>query len=187
MNIDVAANRAQPRYSRAENLARALWALAGPLFRLSPRPCFAWRRMLLRLFGARVGHQVHVYPTTRIVMPWNLVIGDWSALGEDVLVYNLGRVTIGSRVTVSLRAFVCAGTHDHTRPDFPLVKDAIQIRDQAWLCADSFVGPGVVVGEGAILAARAVAVKSVPPWTIVGGNPARPIGQRERGEAPARD
>lgn len=178
MTLDVAANRARPRYTRGENLARVLWALATPLFRLSPRPCFAWRRLLLRLFGARVGTHVNIYPSTRIVMPWNLEIGDWSAIGEEVLVYNLGRVTIGAKVTISLRAFLCTGTHDHTRPDFPLVKDPIRVGDQAWLCADSFIGPGVDVGEGAIVAARAVAVKSVSRWTIVGGNPARQIGER---------
>lgn len=185
MTLDIAANRAQPRYSRGENLARIAWALATPLFRLSPRPLFGWRRLLLRAFGARIGRHVHVYASTRILMPWNLAIGDWSSLGEAVLIYNLGQVVIGSRVTVSLRAFICAGTHDHTRPDFPLVKDPIQIRDQAWVCADAFVGPGVEVGEGAILAARAVATKSVPPWTIIGGNPARPIGQRPRAETVA--
>lgn len=177
--LDVAANRGTPRYSTAENLRRVSWALATPLFRLSPRPMFAWRRFLLRLFGARVGNAAHVYPSTRVCMPWNLDLGAWSSLGEDVLVYNLGRVTIGERVTVSLRAHLCAGTHDHTRRDFPLLKPPIHVGDQSWICADAFVGPGVTVGEGAVVAARAVAVKDVPSWTVVAGNPARAVGPRQ--------
>lgn len=176
--VDVAANRAARRYTRAENLRRVLWALATPLFRFSPRPCFAWRRFLLRLFGARVGHGAHVYPSTVVVMPWNLVVGAWSSLGEGVLVYDLGRVTVGARVTVSLRAHLCAGTHDARRADLPLLKPPIVIGDQAWICADAFVGPGVSVGEGAIVGARAVAVKDVAAWTIVAGNPARVVGPR---------
>lgn len=176
--VDVARNRAARRYTRGENLRRALWALASPLFRFSPRPFFAWRRFLLRAFGASVGRAAHVYPSTVVVMPWNLALGDLSSLGEHVLVYDLGRVTIGARVTVSLRAHLCAGTHDARRADMPLLKPPITIGDQAWICADAFVGPGVTVGAGAIVGARAVAVKDVPAWTVVAGNPARAVGTR---------
>ncbi len=179
--VDVAANREAARSTPAETLRRMLWALCGPLFRLSPRPFFGWRRMLLRAFGARVGDQAHVYPSTRVSMPWNLELGAWSSLGEGVLVYNLGRVTIGERVTVSLRAHLCAGSHDYTRPDFPLLKPPIRLGAQSWICADAFVGPGVSVGEGAVVAARAVAIKDVAAWTIVAGNPAQPVGRREIG------
>jgi putative colanic acid biosynthesis acetyltransferase WcaF len=95
------------------------------------------------------------------------------------MIYNLGPITIGEQVTVSQQAHLCAGTHDHTDPAMPLLKPPITIEDQAWICADAFVGPHVTVGEGAVVGARAVAVKDVPEWTIVGGNPARKIGQRK--------
>ncbi len=185
-SLDIQANRAAPKYSQREQALRVLWALVGrPLFRLSPRPCFAWRRWVLRLFGARVGREVHVYPTTRVYFPWQLTVGDWSAIGEDALVYNLGRVTLGERVTISHRAHLCAGTHDFRDPAMPLLKPPIVVRDQAWVCADAFVGPGVTVGEGAVVGARAVVVKDVAPWVIVAGNPAREIGKRGFGAAPA--
>lgn len=184
--VDVARNRAMRRYSRADNLRRVLWALAQPLFRLSPRPCFAWRRLLLWVFGARLGRAVHVYPSTRITLPWNLAVGDESSLGEGVLVYNLGRVTIGARTTISLRAHLCAGSHDARQPDLPLLKPPIVIGDDAWVAADAFVGPGVTVGDGAIVGARAVAVRDVSAWTIVVGNPARVVGPRHL-ESPTTD
>lgn len=176
--IDVRASRMRANYTVGEQLARIAWALVQPLFRWSPRPLFAWRRGLLRLFGARVGSAVHVYPSARITMPWNLSIGDLSSLGEDVLVYNLGAVQIGARVTLSLGAVLCGGTHDHQLRSMPLVKATIVVGDDSWVCAQAFVGPGVEVGRGAIIGARAVAVKDVPEWTIVAGNPARPIGSR---------
>ncbi len=176
--VDVAANRASRRYSMSENLRRVAWACAQPLFRWSPRPLFGWRRFLLRLFGARIGRHVHVYASARVTMPWNLEVGDWSAIGEDVLVYDLGPVTIGARVTVSHGAHLCAGTHDHRDPAMPLLKPPIAIGDQAWICADAFVGPGVTVGEGAVVGARAVATRPVAPWTIVAGNPAGVVGTR---------
>jgi putative colanic acid biosynthesis acetyltransferase WcaF len=88
-------------------------------------------------------------------------------------------VTIGEKVTISQRAHLCAGTHDHTDPAMPLRKPPIEVGDQAWVCADAFVGPGVAVGEGAVVGARAVAVGDVEAWTIVAGNPARVVGKRE--------
>jgi len=133
---------------------------------------------MLRLFGAHIGQEVHIYNSAMIYMPWNLAIDDWSAIGEDAYIYNLGPITIGKCVTISHRAHLCAGTHDYSMPDLPLLKPPIQILDQAWVCADAFIGPGVTIGEGAIVGARAVAVKDVEPWTIVTGNPARPIKKR---------
>jgi putative colanic acid biosynthesis acetyltransferase WcaF len=176
--LDIRENRRATKYPLSVQLARVLWALACPLFRLSPRPLFGWRRALLRLFGARVGRGVHVYPSTVIYMPWNLEIGEDSAIGEWALVYNLGPVRIGSRATVSHRAHLCAGTHDHTDPALSLLRPPIAVGDQAWVCADAYLGPGVSVGEGAVVGARAVVVRDVAPWAIVAGNPARVIGQR---------
>jgi len=158
---------------------RVLWSLAQPLFRFSPRPCFAWRRGLLRCFGAKIGRSVHIYPSATIYFPWNLDVGDESAIGEYAFIYNLGPVTLGNRVTISHRAHICAGTHDHTKRDFPLLRPPITIASDVWICADAFVGPDVTVGEGAIVGARAVAMKDVKPWSIVVGNPARESKKRE--------
>lgn len=177
--LDIAANRTDRKYTRGEQLRRVLWAICFPLFRFSPRPLFGWRRALLRLFGARVGRNVNIYSSAVIYMPWNLEIGDWSAIGEGSLVYNLGPVSIGRHVTISQRAHLCAGTHDYTDVTMPLLKPPIRISDQVWICADAFVGPAVVVGEGAVVGARAVAVRDVAPWAIVAGNPARQVKTRK--------
>ena len=159
--LDVEQNRRAQKYTPSEMTRRVLWTFAQPLFRFSPRPCFGWRRFLLRCFGAKIGRSVNVYPSATIYFPWNLEAGDESAISEHVFIYNLGRVTLGSRVTISHRAHLCAGTHDHTKPDFPLLRPPIVIGSDAWVCADAFVGPGVTVGEGAIVGARAVAMKDV--------------------------
>lgn len=177
--IDVASNRKAQKYSAATQAARVLWALAWPLFRLSPRPLWGWRRFLLRMFGAHIGQGVHIYPSVRITMPWNLHIGDQSAVGDRALLYNLGRLTIGRQVTISHQAHVCGGTHDYRAADFPLIKTPIVIGDGAWICADAFVGPGVTIGERAIVAARAAAMQDVPAGKIAAGNPAVLRGDRD--------
>jgi len=174
-SLDIQSNRSVQKYTAGEQLRRVLWGFGKLFFRFSPRPCFGWRRFVLRCFGARIGQRVNFYSSARIYFPWNLTVGDWSAVGEDALIYNLGAVTLGEKVTISHRAHLCAGTHDYTQPDLPLLKPPIEIKSQAWICADAFVGPGVTVGEGAIVGARAVVVKNVAPWIIVAGNPAREI------------
>lgn len=176
--LDVAQNRSARKYSRGELARRVLWSSVQPLFRFSPRPCFGWRCFLLRLFGARVGRDVHIYRTVTVSIPWNLEVGDYAAIGDHTFIYNLGRVTVGARATISHRAHLCAGTHDYTKADFPLLRPPIRVGEDAWVCADAFIGPGVTVGAGAIVAARAVAVKDVAPWTIVAGNPAKFIKAR---------
>ena len=182
-DLDISKNRESSKYSRSEQLRRILWALCTPLFRYSPRPMFGWRNWLLRLFGARVEKSVNIYGSATISMPWNLELGNWSSIGEHAYIYNLGKVSIGEKVTVSQRAHLCAGTHDYKQTDMPLLKPEIKIADQSWVCADAFVGPGVNVGEGAVLGARSVIVKDIESWHVVAGNPAKTISIRELSSA----
>ena len=177
--LDISANRRSAKYSKGEIFSRVLWSFGILLFRASPRPCFRWRCWLLRLFGAQIGKSVHIYNSATIYFPWNLKIGDWSAIGEYAYIYNLGKIEIGTRSTISHRAHLCAGTHDFRQPELPLLKPPIIIGDQVWVCTDVFVGPDVTVGDGAVLGARAVVVKNIEPWTVVAGNPARVVGKRQ--------
>lgn len=139
--INVVENRKARKWSHREKVARVFWASVQPLFRFSPRPFWGWRRLLLRLFGAHVGPQVHVYPSVRITMPWNIELCEQCAVGDRAILYALGRIVIGPRATVSQGVHICAGTHDLSRPDRPLVKAETLIGEDAWVAADAFVGP----------------------------------------------
>jgi putative colanic acid biosynthesis acetyltransferase WcaF len=177
--LDIAANRRAAKWTRGEMVGRFLWELTQPVLRLVPRHLWAARRGMLRLFGADIGREVRIHRTARIAIPWNLSIGDEAAIGDCVQIYNLGQVRIGPQATISQGAHLCAGTHDHRRPDLPLVKCTITIGQGAWVCADAFVGPDVSVGDFAILGARAVVVRDVASGLVVAGNPARVVGRRE--------
>jgi len=128
---------------------------------------------MLRAFGAQVGRDVHIYPSVRVTIPWNLTFGDQSAVGDRAILYALGAIEIGARATVSQGAHLCAGTHAIDDPSRPLIKAPIKVGDDAWVAADAFVGPSVRVGRGAIVGARSVAMKDVEAYTVVVGNPAR--------------
>lgn len=178
MSLDIQRNRKQARYLLRVQVLRVLWGVAQLFFRFSPRPCFGWRAFLLRCFGARIGRSVNIYNSARIQFPWNLQIDDLAAVGERVILYNLGLLRIGHSATISQGSHLCGGTHDYTTSDMRLRCEPITIERNAWVCADAFIGPGVTVAEGAVVGARAAVFKDVAAWTIVGGNPAKQIGVR---------
>jgi putative colanic acid biosynthesis acetyltransferase WcaF len=180
MHLRIKDNQAAQKWTRSELLLRLLWALIHPLFRYSPRIFWSWRVWILRVFGASIGSGVHIFPTVSIILPWNLAIGSQSSIGDGANLYNLGLISIGAAATISQGAHLCAGTHDYLRADLPLLKLPIVIGEGAWICADSFVGPGVKIGEYAIVGARAVTMKDVADWAIVVGNPAQVIKSRPK-------
>ena len=155
-DLNIVANRRATKYPAGVLLRRVLWSGCTPLFRYSPRIFFGWRNLLIRLFGGKVGRRVHIYNSAIIYMPWNLEIGDFSSIGEYAFIYNLGRITIGAKTTISHRTHLCAGSHDYTRAELPLIKPPILIGDKVWVCTDAYVGPGVSVGEGSVVGARAL-------------------------------
>lgn len=168
---------AKAPYPRSFYARRVVWAvLWRTLFQL-PR---AWglRRRLLRLCGANVADTSVFYASVRVMHPWLLEVGAHSTLSAKVEIYNLGPVTIGRHTVLSQDVYVCAGTHDYTRADLPLLRPPIRIGDGVWVAAGAFLGPGVTVGNNSVVAARAVVVKDVPAGVVVGGNPARVIKSR---------
>ena len=136
------------------------------------------RAVILRGFGAKLGKNCHVYPTARIWAPWNLAMGDHACLANDVICYSMATIRIGERTVVSQGAHLCAGSHDYEDPHFQLYALPITIGADAWICAEAFLGPGVEIGEGSVIGARAVAMKSMPAWMVCAGNPCRPLKPR---------
>jgi putative colanic acid biosynthesis acetyltransferase WcaF len=162
-----------------QKLARLAWYWTeATLFRLSPRPCYRWRALLLRLFGARVHATCRIRSTVRVEVPWNLSAGAHTVVGDHAILYCLGPVTLGERVTISQYAHLCAGTHDYTRPDLPLLRPPITVGDDAWVAADVFVGPGVAIGPGTVVGARSSVFGDLPAWKVCVGSPARPVKDR---------
>ncbi len=177
-NMDIQANRKARKYSNRELALRVVWGCLFPLFRYSPRLIYGWRNLLLRSLGASIGWDVCIHPRARILFPWNLRVGDESAIAEDALIYNLGPITLGRKVTVSHGAQLCAGTHDFEQPTLPLLRPPVTVEDGAWVCTEAFVGPGVTVRTGAVVGARPLGTHDVEAWAIMAGNPARKIGER---------
>lgn len=174
----------QPSFSLSNRLARAIWGVAWALlFRTSPRFMLSWRRALLRLFGAQLGTDVNFAASVKVWAPWQLKVGNRVGFGAGVNLYNMAPLTIDDEAVISQGAHLCGGTHDIDSPNFQLVAKPIRIGARAWICADAFVGPGVSIAEGCVLAARGVAVRSIDePWTVWAGNPVVKKRDRRRSE-----
>jgi len=165
--------------SLGNKLARTLWQLVWLiLYRPSPRLLHPWRCFLLRLFGAKLGKGVHPYPSARVWAPWNLEMGDHACLSEGVDCYSVARIRIGAHSTVSQYSFLCTASHDHSQAAMPLVAAPITIGERVWITADVFVGPGVCIGDGAVVTARSSVFSDLPPWMVARGNPAVPVKPR---------
>lgn len=166
--------------SRRNQAARFLWGLTcALLFRPTPRwAMHGWRCGLLRVFGARIGTGCRIDPRARIWAPWNLELGDFVAIAEDVDVYSVDKIRIGSKAAVSQRAFLCTASHDVSSLRRPLVHAPIEVEAHAWIAAQAVVLPGVTIKEGAVVAACGVVTRDVEAWTVVAGNPARLVNKR---------
>jgi putative colanic acid biosynthesis acetyltransferase WcaF len=167
------------RIPRVNRLKRLVWnGIWFVFFRPSPTPYHGWRRFLLRLFGARIGPGAHVYSSATVWAPWNLEMEEGSCLGPGVNCYCMAKIHLGAHATVSQFTHLCAAGHDIADQSFALVTQPIRIGANAWVATDAFIGPGVTVGEGAVVGARSAVFRDVKPWTVVGGNPARFLKKR---------
>ncbi|MCT4654326.1 MAG: putative colanic acid biosynthesis acetyltransferase [Cohaesibacter sp.] len=168
-------------YSRRDYQRRLIWRIVEVVLSWIWLPKqYKLKRFFLQQFGAKAIGAVSRH--ARIWHPWLFSIGKFSVIAEQVTVYNLAPISIGAHSTISQGAHLCAGSHDHTRPDMPLIRDEraqITIGDGVWICTEAYIGPGVTIGNNSIVGARAVVVKDVPDNVIVAGNPARIIRQRE--------
>lgn len=139
---------------------------------------YGWRRFLLRLFGASIGRKVIIRSSVDIIYPWNLKIGDYSWVGDDVTIYSIGKVTIGSNVVISQKSYLCGGGHDFTLLHFPTFQKPITVQDECWIGTDVYIGPGVEIGMGAVIGARSSIYKSIEGGFIYVGNPVEKIKVR---------
>lgn len=154
------------------------WCVQKTFFALSPQVAYRWRNFLLRCFGAKIGVGVIIRPTVRVTYPWKLSVGDYSWIGDDVVLYSLGEISIGSNVVVSQNCYLCTGSHDYLKLDFPIWSEKIQLEDECWLASGVYVAPNVLIGKGAVIAARSTVLKNVEPGWIYAGYPAKKLKKR---------
>ncbi len=171
----------RPAFSGRDRVRRLIWNVCYAVFyRMSPRPMHAWRRFLLRGFGATMGPNCHFYPKSKVWAPWNLICAEQVTAADGAEIYNPAPIRLGSHAILSQDAYLCGATHDYDDPAFPLMAYAMEVGAYAWVCARASVAPGVKVGEGAVLGLGSVAARDLEPWVIYAGVPAVRVKERRR-------
>jgi putative colanic acid biosynthesis acetyltransferase WcaF len=158
---------------QASKLKQITWYITNALFFVCPlNPSSGLKKILLRLFGAKIGKAVVCKPGINIKYPWKLEIGDHSWIGEKVWIDNLAHVTIGKNVCLSQGAMLLTGNHDYTSETFDLQVKEIILEDGVWIGAQAVVCPGITCFTHAVLSVKSVAVKNLEAFKIYQGNPA---------------
>lgn len=180
MEVKIDISKTAGELSMKHKLTRCLWQVTWALgtFFLPRSLGAGWKRFLLRLFGANIGKGAVVYSSASIYYPKNLVLGNYSTIDARVKIYNVAPIYIGDNTIISQGAFLCTASHDITDPMNKLVTASIDVKDQVWIAAETFVGMGVTIGQGGVVGARTVVFKDVAPWMVVVGNPARVVKER---------
>lgn len=155
------------------------WIIQATLFATTPQFMYGWRRLLLRVFGAKIGIGVIIRPSVKVTFPWKVSIGDNSWIGDDVTLYSLGKINIGKNVVISQKSYLCTGSHEYTKPRFDIFALPISIEDECWLATDVFVSPGITIGSGTIVGSRSSVFHDLPAMTVCVGTPAKPIKTRK--------
>ena len=158
---------------------RLLWYFTNVLFFLNPLNVSSGVKVaLLRLFGAKIGKGVVIKPSVNIKYPWNLTIGEYTWIGENVWIDNLVPITIGANVCLSQGAMLLCGNHNFKKTTFDLIVKQIILEDGAWVGAQAVVCPGVTMRSHSVLAVGSVASKDMESYSIYRGNPAAKVAER---------
>ena len=155
------------------------WLVQATFINSSPQVFYGWRRFWLRMFGAKIGKKTLIRPTVKITYPWKVSIGDYSWIGDDVVLYSWGEIEIGSNTVISQKSYLCTGSHDYTKETFDIFARKITIGDSCLLATYVFVTPGITISDGAIVGARSSVFRDIDANTINAGAPSKMIRIRK--------
>ena len=161
-------------------MTRSLWYFCNLfVIRNHYNPFSSIRCNVLRLFGAKIGKKVVIKPGVNVKYPWNLIIGDYTWIGEDVWIDNLDKVVIGKNCCISQGAMLLCGNHNFKIPSFDLIVQPVMIEDGVWIGAKSTVCPGVTARSHSVVCVGSVASKEMDSYGIYKGNPAVKVSIRK--------
>ena len=159
---------------------RVFWYFTNMLvFKSSFFTSYLLKRVVLKIFGAKIGKNVIIKPNVNIKYPWKLQLGEHVWIGEGVWIDNLDFVIIGNHCCISQGALLICGNHDYTKTTFDLVVKRIVLEDGVWIGAKSIVCPGVVASTHSVLTAGSTISKDMQAYSIYRGNPAEKVKSRD--------
>jgi acetyltransferase-like isoleucine patch superfamily enzyme len=142
-------------------------------------PSHHFRRFIYRLAGVKIGKGTTIHMDTKFYRTENIVVGNDTIIGESAVLDGRGRLIIGDHVDIASEVMIYNSEHDMNDPEFNPIIESVVIEDYVFIGPRAIILPGVTIGKGAVVGAGAVVTKDVPPYHIVGGVPAKQIGERK--------
>ena len=155
------------------------WLVQAIAFPLSLHNLNGFRAWLLRLFGAKIGQGVVIRPTSCFTYPWKVTLGDYSWIGDDVVLYSVEQIEIGCHCVISQKSYLCTGSHDIGDRNFQLQAAPIKIGNGTWIAMDCLIAAGVTIGANSVIGARSSVFRDIPSQQVAWGTPCIPRYQRE--------
>ena len=142
-------------------------------------PSHHFRRFFYRLFGMKIGRGSAIHMGLKIYNPYNIEIGEDSIIGEDAVLDGRDSLIIGNHVDIASEVMIYNSEHDVQSEDFKAVSRPVSVGDYVFIGPRAIILPGVTIKKGAVVGAGAVVTKDVLEYSIVGGVPAKIIGERK--------
>ena len=142
-------------------------------------PLHSLRKLAFRIAGVKIGKNSYIHMGTRFYFPKNVSIGHGTIIGDRCFFDGRAKLTIGDHVDIASQVLIYNSEHDVNSEGFDPVEEPVEIEDYVFIGPRAIILPGVKIGRGAVVAAGAVVTADVKPFEIVGGVPAKPIGERK--------
>lgn len=144
----------------------------------TPKFLHVWRVFLYKLFGAKIGLDVKISSSAKLLYPWNIEIGDYCWIGDNVELYSVDKIKIGNNVAFAHNIFVATAAHDVYKATFETIRKPITIEDEVWISSNVFINMGVRIERGVVVGSASVVTKDLPEGYICVGNPAKALKKR---------
>lgn len=142
-------------------------------------PLHSVRKLAYRLAGVKIGKNSFIHMGARFYLPINITIGEGTVIGDHCFMDGRAPLKIGNHVDIASQVLIYNSEHDINSEGFDPVEEPVEIGDYVFIGPRAVILPGVKISKGAVVAAGAVVTSEVPPFAIVGGVPAKEIGERK--------
>lgn len=137
------------------------------------------RKLAYRLAGVKIGKNSFIHMGARFYLPINITIGNGTIVGDHCFLDGRAKLTIGDNVDIASQVLIYNSEHDIHSENFDPIEEPVEIGDYVFIGPRAIILPGVKIGKSAVVAAGAVVTTDVKPFEIVGGVPAKVIGERK--------
>ena len=151
-------------WKRGKNVFfEAIWVILFRPIVCSFLPGSYWRKVILIIFGAKIGKDIRLNYGLKVKFPWKLIIGNFCWIGEDTWIDNLETVKISDNVCISQGVYFCSGNHNYKKSTFDFICKPILIESNVWIGAKSIIGPGYTVGKSSVVSLGSIVKEDIPP------------------------